>query len=128
MADFNIGTPTTSTRQNGVTERLFNGVTPAVSTGVHKVAASQTIRYRELVMFNDDKELVPAIYGTPAIGISLADVETGADDVVTIEVVRSACLNPAAVVWPASYDTAAKRAAAFEGAPTPTQIKLQANA
>lgn len=128
MADYNIGTPATMTRQNGVTERLFNGVAPVVSTGVHKVAASQTIRYREPVMFNADQELVPAVYGTPAIGISLADVETGVADTVTVEVIRAGCLNPAALVWPVSYDTAAKRATAFEGAPTPTQIKLQANA
>lgn len=128
MADLNIGTPSTMTRQNGVTERLFNGVSPAASTGIHKVAASQTIRYREPVMFNEDKELVPAVFGTPAIGISLATVETDAVEPVTLEVLRGGCFNPAAIVWPASYDTPAKRATAFEGAPTPTQIKLQANA
>lgn len=128
MPDHNIGTPTTTTRQNGYIERLFNGVAPVVSTGTHRIAASQTIRYREPVMFNDDKELVPAVYGTPSVGISLADVVTDADDVKTLEIIRGGCLNPAGIVWPASYDTHAKRMSAFEGAPTPTQIKLQANA
>ena len=37
-------------------------------------------------------------------------------------VYRQGVVNPDALVWPASYDTDAKKFAAFDGAPTPTDI------
>ena len=37
-------------------------------------------------------------------------------------VYRSGHFNMDALVWPASYDTDAKKLAAFDGAPSPSQI------
>lgn len=128
MATFIPGQPGHSTYSIGVTQRLINGASPEQSTGIHTVAESQTIEYLAPVMFNEARELVPAVAGTPAIGIAFGEVTTAAGEAATLEVLRGGCLNPDAINWPASYDTALKRANAFEGAPSPTQIKIQPNA
>ena len=51
-----------------------------------------------------------------------ADNTAGADGAIKVEVTRWACVNPDALSWDASYDTAAKKLYAFEGAPSPTNI------
>lgn len=55
-----------------------------------------------------------------------ADNTGGAAGDVKVEVTRWGCFNPDALVWDSSYDTAAKKLYAFEGAPTPTSIILRA--
>lgn len=63
--------------------------------------------------------------GAKAIGVSVIKVVTDADDTSGAPVYISGCLNPDALIWPASFDTDAKKAAAFDGAPTPTNILLR---
>lgn len=59
-----------------------------------------------------------------AIGITGYKVpDPGAD--LTIAVIRSGVLNPDRLNWHASYNTAAKKKAAFRGAPTPTNIVIR---
>lgn len=59
-----------------------------------------------------------------AIGITGYKVpDPGAD--LKIAVVRSGCFNPDKLNWHASYNTAAKKTAAFRGAPTPTNIVIR---
>lgn len=74
-----------------------------------------------------DGALVPAVWHatTPvqAIGV-LAHAVTGGDNDgdVNGQVWYSGCFNMDALVWDASFDTDEKKAAAFQGAPTPTTI------
>ena len=51
-------------------------------------------------------------------------VTAGAGAYPVVRVLRSACLNHkfSGLVWDSSFDTDAKKLAAFEGAPVPTQI------
>jgi hypothetical protein len=59
------------------------------------------------------------------IGITTAPVKTGAGQTDRIAVFRSGNFNPAALNWHADYDTDAKKAAAFRGSPTPTNIVIR---
>ena len=62
--------------------------------------------------------------GARPIGIAMYPVTAGAGVYPVVRVLRSACLNHkfAGLVWDSSFDTDAKKIAAFEGAPAPTQI------
>lgn len=58
--------------------------------------------------------------GKRPYGILTAPVVTGAGQTTTLDVYRSGHWNMAALVWPASFDTDAKKKAAFEGSLSPT--------
>lgn len=102
---------------------------------VETVLANQTLAARTVVGFDADGKIVPAVMGSvdpdddvQAIGVlvyAINTTSTGTNADTTAHVWRSGCLNPDLLVWPASYDTAAKRAKAFEGAPSPTQIIIR---
>lgn len=65
-----------------------------------------------------------ATTGVKAIGITEYAVDNtgGADGALNAAVWRQGVFNPNLVQWDDSFDTAAKKYAAFEGAPTPTAI------
>lgn len=106
---------------------LVTGSVPALLPVDVAVAAEQTITDYMVVGLDVSGNLVPAVHGTTqAIGIAVRAITT--DDSVTLKgigVWRAGCFNPDALNWPASYDTDAKKLAAFEGAPSPTQIVLR---
>lgn len=106
---------------------LFTGSAPAPLTQDLLVAASQTLAAYSLVGFDVNGRLVPALLGTtPAIGILVAAITTSASTTYAgAPVYRGGCFNPDKLVWPASYDTDAKKFAAFNGAPTPTNIIIR---
>ena len=112
---------------------LITGNEPAVMTKDEIVAASQTIEALTVVGKNAAGEIVPAVLdtGTPAnsikpIGIAVIAITTGSSgDKKGLPVYRAGCFNPDALVWPASFDTEAKKQAAFEGSPAPTNIILR---
>lgn len=58
--------------------------------------------------------------GKRAYGILTAPVVTGVGQTTTLDVYRSGHWNMDALVWPASFDTDAKKKAAFEGSLSPT--------
>lgn len=62
--------------------------------------------------------------GIKPIGITTAAVVGGAADQ-SIAIFRSGCFNPAALNWHASYDSDAKKVAAFRGADAPTNILIR---
>lgn len=63
--------------------------------------------------------------GAPlAIGITSAPILANGD-VQKVGLIRAGNFNMDALNWHASFDTVAKKRAAFEGAPTPTNIVLQ---
>lgn len=107
-------------------DSLFSGSEPAVLTMDLVAAASQTIPALTPVGRNGAGALVPAVSGTTAaIGITITDVVTAAASTKGIPVYRAGCFNPDKLNWPESYDTDAKKFAAFEGAPTPTNIVIR---
>lgn len=58
--------------------------------------------------------------GKRAYGILTAPVETGVGQTTTVDVYRSGHWNMDGLVWPASFDTDAKKKTAFEGSLSPT--------
>jgi hypothetical protein len=63
-------------------------------------------------------------FGVQAIGITTAPV-LDTDVVQSVAIYRAGNFNPAALNWDTSFDTAAKKAAAFRDAPTPTNILIR---
>ena len=57
-----------------------------------------------------------------AIGVLAHSASLGASGTGTGQVWYSGCFNMDALVWDVSFDTDAKKEAAFRGAPTPTNI------
>lgn len=121
------GVPSTESRDNAAVARLINGTEIQVAGEVLTVAESQDLDYLAPVSLDADGEVVLAVSGTPAIGIVMAPVATAAGATKTVHVLRAGVLNPDALAWDESYDTAAKRAAAFRGAPAPTNIIVKAS-
>lgn len=56
-----------------------------------------------------------------AIGVTTAPIDAGVA-AANVGIFMDGTFNPAALTWDASYDTDAKKLAAFDGAPTPTVI------
>lgn len=121
------GIPFTDSWDNKPAERLINGTEIQVASEVLPVAANQEIGYLQPVALDAEENLTIAVAGSPAIGISMGQVTTGDTDEKTLTVLRAGVLNPAAIAFHESYDTAAKKAAAFRGAPAPTNIIVKAS-
>lgn len=110
----------------GSHDHLYADYTPPVVIVDLPLALSQTLPAYTPVMRNGAGNLVAAVSGTPAVGITLRDHVVGASgDLPGTGVVIQACLNIDGIAWPASYDTEAKKFAAFAGADTPTNIVLK---
>ncbi len=60
-----------------------------------------------------------------ALGITVSPIPMGAGGGSQIAIFRDGVFNPAALTWDASFDTDAKKLAAFDGAPTPTHIVIK---
>lgn len=105
---------------------LITGHEPGVLTRDHLVDASQVIGTLMPVGLANGR-LVPAVFGTTqAIGIAVIGITTDASTTYKgAPVYRAGCFNPDKLNWPASYDTDAKKFAAFDGAPTPTNIVIR---
>lgn len=106
---------------------LLSGHLPAWMTKDEIVAANQNIPAYTPVGKDGSGRIVPAVSGTTqAIGITITAIVTDASTTYKgAPIVRAACLNPDRINWPASYDTDAKKFAAFDGAPTPTNILVR---
>lgn len=110
-------------------ELLLTGDNPKLATAPYGTLGGQVLPARTVVGFNGAGLVIPAVLGTTAaVGFVMyaADSTGKGDGVVTVEVVRQGVFNPNALVWDATYNTAAKKRLAFEGAPTPTSIILRA--
>lgn len=102
---------------------LMAGDTPAWADQSYVVAtATVDLPLYSVVSFNSSGEVIPALLGTnEAVGFTAAAFVDGSGTR-KVKVCRQAHIFIDALVWPASYDTDAKRLAAFEGAPSPTAI------
>lgn len=108
-------------------EGLVTGSEPGLRSEDMTVAASQTIAARTPLGVDGSGNIIPAVLGTTqAIGFCLIDIATTSSSTLTgYPITRSGCFNPAMLNWPVSYDTMAKKLAAFRGAPTPTNIIMR---
>ncbi len=111
---------------------LVTGNVPAIFTRDEIVAYSQDLATLQVVGRNADGDLVKATWhATPAnaikpIGVAVTGAVTGASGAKKgIPVYRGGCFNPDKLVWDSSFDTDAKKFAAFEGSPAPTSIVLR---
>jgi len=106
---------------------LWTGDYPAPLTQDLIVAASQTIPAYTPVGFDGSGRIVPAVSGTTqAIGFTVAAIASpSGSSYIGAPIYRSGVVNPDKLNWPASYDTEAEKFAAFNGAPSPTQIVVR---
>lgn len=105
-------------------------------------AASQTLKQWQVIGKNASGEIVPATYNAnPALAIKPIGVLITADATGNFVVPASNTglsvsywisggffltgAGETGLVWDASFDTDAKKLAAFEGAPTPTEIFIK---
>ncbi|RWR13834.1 hypothetical protein [Paenirhodobacter populi] len=86
------------------------------------LAAGETIDLQAPVALDENNAVVNAEPGTPSIGLCMTPIN---GTTTSVSVLRTGVLNEKAIAWQASYDTAAKRAAAFRGAPSPTNIMVK---
>jgi len=112
---------------------LLSGEDPKFGTKEHFILLDQNAdlpAYTPVGIITATGKVQPSVVGASdgsqvAIGITGYKVpDPGAD--LEIAVMRSGCFNPAALNWDASYSTDALKAAAFRGAPTPTNIVIRA--
>lgn len=122
------GVPEQWDQDFGVTaEGLFTGENPRQFAVDMPVALNQTLAAYTAVGLDASGNIVKAVSGTTqAIGIIMFPVTTGATGALPVgRILRGGCLNPAIIVWDATYDTQEKKLEAFNGAPTPTQIVVR---
>lgn len=95
---------------------------PAPIDRTHLVLTNQQLEALTVVGLDANGKVVPANNTTvPAVGVLVYPVDsTGAD--VEAQVYRTGNFVMNELVWPAAYDTDAKKIAAFDGAPAPTHI------
>ena len=105
---------------------LFSG-NPAENTSVHNLDAA-TVAAAELPAFAvvgvGASGIALAKYdkSVQALGITVSPIPMGAAAGSKIVIFRDGTFNPDALTWDASFNTDAKKAAAFDGAPSPTAI------
>lgn len=111
-----VGIPGFETDSYGAGEPLVTG-SKEITTGVEKVGASTTLAAYSVVGRDGSGNLVLANLTGPIVpvGILTVAVTTGVGVSTTVEVFKSGIFNPDALTWHADYDTAAKKAVAFEG-------------
>lgn len=91
------------------------------------LAPNQTLAAYTVVGKNAQGQIVPAVLTTtPAIGILPVAVTSGAAPLPGVNVWRQGNFAREVIVFDASYATPAQRQNAFEGAPSPTSIRLGA--
>jgi hypothetical protein len=107
-------------------EGLITGEYPAQFVQDLPTAFSQTLTAGMVVGVNGTGEVVQATTSIKPIGVLMYNVTTGASgDKLVARVLRSACINPDRLTWHSTFDTDAKKMAAFEGSASPTQIVLR---
>ena len=106
---------------------LVTGDNPGFMSETLGLDADVVLPAMTVVALDGSGNVVVAEDGTPAIGFAMyaADSTGEAAGAVKVEVVRMGCYNPDALAWDDSYTTAAKKEAAFRGAPTPTAIFIR---
>lgn len=104
---------------------LVAGHEPAILTVDHIVSDNLTFPALQVVGLDTNGRIVAAVRGTiAAVGVLVAPLTAGGVGK-GVAVYRAGCFNPDALIWDASYSTDAHKFAAFNGAPTPTNIVIR---
>lgn len=130
MADVTIpyaqpGVATFELTDDYLNTALLRGSHPALSPAVSDVVGEEIVRFQP-IGFNSSGELVPATWdateenAVKAIGISTMAAAAGERGFYWY----TGHFNSDMLVFHSSFDTDAKKLAAFEGSPTPTAIRL----
>ena len=111
---------------NPAADALLTGDVPALFSTDETVLTTQDLEALTVVGFDGAGKVVPADNGATvdAVGILVYATDTTGGDAVA-SIYRAGCFNPDLLVWDAAYDTDAKKAKAFEGASSPTQIVIR---
>jgi hypothetical protein len=111
---------------------LLSGAHPPLSTGVPmEVKPDEALKQFHVVAMGEDG-LVPAVWSADpadamqAVGVVTQAVTGDAAGGTTVPMFYTGHFDPEALVWHPSFDTPDKKAKAFNGAPTPTQIIVRA--
>lgn len=109
------------------TQEVFCGDLPRPFTESYPVAAETTLEQYSVVGLDGSGDLALATEdGTvQAIGVLLYAITTGVGETDNVPIWRAGCFDRNVLVFDTSYDTDAKKQAAFEGAPSPTQVVLK---
>lgn len=103
-----------------------SGDTPVSTTSVLVPQNTNLPIYSVVGMAGNDSavgiSLAQADGDPQAYGITTAPVVTGSGVTTTVDVYRSGMWNPDALNWHASFDTDAKKFAAFEGSKSPNNF------
>lgn len=106
-------------------DELFNSAIPMPSTEDHPVGENTEFVVGSAVGLNAGVLVLATTGGgspVQAIGVAAAPVTTGAGGSDSIPIYRTGNFNVDALTFDASFDTLAKKKAAFQGAPAPTNI------
>lgn len=106
---------------------LISGTSPPLEPAISFRQANNTnLALFSVVGLNGSGDLVMANNTTvKAIGVLAHGSVSGASGNVMAQVWYSGCFDPTYLIWDTSFDTDAKKAAAFRGSPTPTQIVIR---
>ena len=106
---------------------FMRGDTPPQVTHTYPLAPAQELAFGTVVGRNASGQIVRAVSGTtPAIGILAHKASSAAGDT-RATVYLAGNYNVNALIYDASYNTAALKLGAFEGAKTPTNIVVGPN-
>lgn len=129
MAEIPFGSPGVASLETETLAGLvtpFAGDTPPPVTVHATVPAESDLKLYQAVEVDASGEIVPAVEGVNApTAIMAAPAVTAAGETTTAPVYIAGNFRPDALVWDASYDTMAKKLAAFEGAAAPTNIVIR---
>jgi hypothetical protein len=122
-----VGQPAREVSNDLQQVELFTGVTSSFFTDL-PYAEDTDLPAWSVVGVDGSGDLVLALNDktVQVLGVLFAPVLSGTGETGTATIARDGCFNPAALNWDVSYDTDAKKAVAFDGAPSPTQITTQA--
>jgi hypothetical protein len=106
---------------------LLSGSDPKLEPGFPLVVKTgQALQQFQVCGYDGSGNLIPAVLGTtPAAVIVTQAVSASATAGTTVPVFYAGCFNPDALVYDATYNTDAKKAAAFAAAPSPTRITIR---
>lgn len=120
---FDYGVASNSTETFAAVSDLVTGSQAPITYADYRVKAGTVIAKLAPVALDADKFLIPAVMGTPAVGISPADLAP--TDEIMVNILVGGCFNPDRLAWDASYTTDEQKRLAFVGAPTPTNILIR---
>ena len=126
--DLNAGVPTAeyeTFEAQGLT--IFTGDIPHPLPVEEIVKTGEILALYTVVGLDANGELVAADNGATAdaIGVLATDLSVAAVAGQPAVVWRAGVFDPSLLVWDAAYSTDALKRAAFEGAPSPTQVVLR---